>query len=488
MSKKTILVTGGAGFVGSHLCERLVAMGHTVISLDNYFTGTPENHCAGVEWREGSTSDIDRLVPEYIDIIYHLGEYSRVEQSLLEPEVVWRLNVAGTFAVLEFWRARKCKLVYAGSSSKFSDGGLGRDLSPYTWSKATNTELVRNYANWYDLTYAITYFYNVYGPSEIAHGPYSTLIAIFKEEMRHGQPLTVVSPGSQMRNFTHVDDTVAGLVLVGEKGENDEYGIGAQESYAVLDVAKMFGGEILMLPEHAGNRMTSSTDTSKLRALGWRQQVRLAEYIQEFLLSLKGHTKTDARILVFSTTFHPVEGLAEEALREVMAHMPEVQFDVITTAFSQDAKDAPSPLANVTVHRLGDGSSTDKYKLPFLGLQKARELQKDRSYLFAWGILASYATVAAIRLKRASKLPLLITLADQKLESLPLRSRILLKFILGEADQISTADSAQEKAAVGILGISKLSKNRMGDVFANQIRYLYNATLKGVRGKRHENR
>src|SRR6185436_15047840 len=203
---------------------------------------------------------------------------------------------------------RKCKLVYAGSSSKFSDGGLGRDLSPYTWTKATNTELVRNYGNWYGLTYAITYFYNVYGPGEIAHGPYSTLIAIFQEEMRHGQPLTVVSPGLQMRNFTHIDDTVAGLVIVGEKGENDEYGIGAQESYSVLDVAKQFltgpvGGEILMLPEHAGNRMTSSADTSKLRALGWRQQVRLTEYIQEFLSTLKDTKRADARILVFSTTF-----------------------------------------------------------------------------------------------------------------------------------------------------------------------------------------
>ena len=140
---KTILVTGGAGFVGSRLCRRLHAEGHLVISLDNYFTGSRDNHLEGVEYREGHTKDIALHIPEKIDILFHLGEYSRVEQSLLEPEIVWDLNAAGTFAVLEFWRSQRCKLVYAGSSTKFSDGGLGRNLSPYTWTKASNTELVK---------------------------------------------------------------------------------------------------------------------------------------------------------------------------------------------------------------------------------------------------------------------------------------------------------------------------------------------------------
>src|SRR4051812_36789334 len=116
MASKLILVTGGAGFIGSNLCERLVASGHRVISLDNYFTGSRENHVAGVEYREGHTKDIAKVVPETPDLIYHLGEYARVEQSLEEPALVYDLNAVGTFAVLEFWRAKKCKLVYAGSS------------------------------------------------------------------------------------------------------------------------------------------------------------------------------------------------------------------------------------------------------------------------------------------------------------------------------------------------------------------------------------
>ena len=137
--QKTIVVTGGAGFVGSRLCARLAQDGHRVISLDNYFTGSEVNHVVGVEYREGHTKDIAKHIPETPDLVYHLGEYSRVEISLTEPALVWDLNIAGTFGVLEFWRAKKCKLVYAGSSTKFADGGLGRMQSPYAWSKASNT-------------------------------------------------------------------------------------------------------------------------------------------------------------------------------------------------------------------------------------------------------------------------------------------------------------------------------------------------------------
>jgi UDP-glucose 4-epimerase len=281
---KTVLVTGGAGFIGSHLCEQLVKDGHRVISLDNYFTGSRDNFVKGVEYREGHTKDVATLVTEVPDIIFHLGEYSRVEVSLEEPAVVWDLNVAGTFGVLEFWRQKnkeaKCKLVYAGSSTKFGDGGLGRDQSPYAWTKASNSELVRNYAAWYALPYAITYFYNVYGPRERA-GKYGTVIEIFRQKYLRGQPLTVNSPGTQKRNFTYVKDIIAGLVLVGEKGEGDEFGLGAETAYSVLDIAKMFGGSIEMRPEVAGNRMSAALDTTRARTLGWETHGSLVEYIEQ---------------------------------------------------------------------------------------------------------------------------------------------------------------------------------------------------------------
>jgi len=285
---KKILVTGGAGFIGSHLCEKLAKnKNYQVYSLDNYFTGKQENHISNVTYIEGSTVDIESLVTFNPDMIYHLGEYSRVEQSFDDVQTVWELNKNGTFAVLEFVRKVGCKILYAGSSTRFGDGGLGRSASPYAWTKSSNTELVKNYGVWFNIPYAITYFYNVYGPREIQTGKYATLIAIFKEKMKNNQPLTVVSPGTQKRNFTHIDDIVNGLILVGENGYGDEFGIGSPESYSIQDIAKMFGGEIEMLPERKGNRMMADVVTAKTEALGWKPTRTIKEYIKQVLVQCK---------------------------------------------------------------------------------------------------------------------------------------------------------------------------------------------------------
>ena len=277
-----ILVTGGAGFVGSNLCEALAKdPQNDVYSLDNYFTGSRDNHVPGVTYIEGSTEHIFELINFTPDLIYHLGEYSRVEQSFEDIDKVLLFNKIGTLKVLEFCRKRVCKLVYAGSSTKFGDGGMGKDQSPYAWSKSSNTELIINYGNWYNLDYAIVYFYNVYGKREIRAGKYATLIALFTEKMKKGEPLTVVSPGTQQRNFTHIDDIVDGLLLVGQKGKGDGYGIGSPETYTVLKIAQLFGGEIQMLPERKGNRMTSKVITQKTEALGWKAKRHIKEFIEE---------------------------------------------------------------------------------------------------------------------------------------------------------------------------------------------------------------
>jgi len=276
-----ILVTGGAGFVGSHLCERLSQdKNNKVFSLDNYFTGSIDNHVPNVEYITGETADIERLVNFKPKIIYHLGEYSRVEQSFDDIELVSKYNQIGTFAVLEFVRKIGCKLIYAGSSTKFGDQGSGKNDSPYAWTKSANTELVQNYGKWFGISYAITYFYNVYGKREISIGKYATLIALFTELMKSGKPLTVVSPGTQIRNFTHVDDIVDGLIMIGKEGIGDGYGIGSPEAYSILDVAKLFGGDIKMLPERKGNRKSADVITEKTNDLGWSAKHKLKDYIR----------------------------------------------------------------------------------------------------------------------------------------------------------------------------------------------------------------
>lgn len=285
MSKvSTVLVTGGAGFVGSHLCEQLAADGHRVISLDNYFVGSTDNHVANVDYREGHTKEVAGQVTEDIDLIFHLGEYSRVHKSIEEPELVWDLNVAGTLAILEFWRAQQGKLVYAGSSTKSAatksaSGLAGRDLTPYTWAKAANSELVRNYGEWYELPYAITYFYNVYGPRERAWGDYGTVVETFRQNMLAGKPHRVNAPGTQTRAFTHVYDTVEALRLVGERGQGDNYCISAQEMHSIREVAELFGGPIEEHPQTKMSRSGVCEDISLMRELGWEPKHSLPDYI-----------------------------------------------------------------------------------------------------------------------------------------------------------------------------------------------------------------
>lgn len=281
-----ILVTGGAGFVGSHLCEELAKnSSNDVYSLDNYFTGNINNHVSNVTYLNGSTKDIEELVDFTPDVIFHLGEYSRVEQSFEDVSLVWEYNKLGTLAVLEFVRKTGAKLIYAGSSTKYGDDGSGRNQSPYAWSKSSNTELVKNYGEWFGINYAITYFYNVYGKREIESGKYATLIALYKSKMRINLPLTVVEPGTQLRNFTHVSDIINGLILVGELGFGDEYGIGNPEAYSIVDVARLFGGEVEFLPNRKGNRMSAQVITEKTKSLGWKPLVYLSDYINTLRLN-----------------------------------------------------------------------------------------------------------------------------------------------------------------------------------------------------------
>ena len=272
-----ILVTGGAGFVGSHLCERL-ANDNEVWSIDNYTTGTEINHVPNVNYVRMSTHEILSLQFNP-DLIYHLGEYARVEQSFEDVRAVFRQNSIGTIAVCEFAKEKNAKLVYAGSSTKFGD--VGPNSSPYAFTKSTNTQLVQNYGDWYGLKYAITYFYNVYGKREISEGNYATLIAKFLNLHKQGKDLPVTLPGTQLRNFTHVDDIVDGLVLVGATGLGDGYGIGSDEKYSIVDVVEMIGGSMVTQPEKKGNRKDAELVTDKTKALGWSPQKHLKDYIRE---------------------------------------------------------------------------------------------------------------------------------------------------------------------------------------------------------------
>lgn len=282
-----ILVTGGAGFIGSHLIHKLVRFGHDVISLDDYSMGSKDNHQPNrslaphfLDYREGHTRDVAALVPESVDLIIHLGEYSRVESSIHDIKQVIASNELGTAAVFAYWQNKKCAMMYAGSSTKFAQPDEIA-ASPYARTKAKNVRTAKAIALGTGLFLAIPYFYNVYGPGERPASDNGTLIETFRQQLFDGVALTVVSPGTQRRTFTHVADTVDGIMALLELDVPGEFPIAGLDTFSVHDVATMFGGDVRWLSPRIGNRMDSPVDRQPMARFGWKPIRRLEWYISQ---------------------------------------------------------------------------------------------------------------------------------------------------------------------------------------------------------------
>jgi len=289
---KIILVTGGAGHVGSHIIEQLVKdPSNKVISLDNYFNGSTDNHIAGAEYRQGHTKNIDELIPETPDVVFHLGEYARIAPSFDDVEKVFDMNTVGTFAVVEFCRKRKVgKLVYAASSTKFATNGEERHANPYSFTKANNVDLINNYGKWYNLPYAICYFYNAYGPREKGEGKYGTLIAKYQDIYLNNGKFTVNKPGTQKRNFTYVGDLARGIILAAEKGNGDGYTLGSKKEYPIIEIAQAFGGPIEYKDGYPGRSESGEAPNKAREELGWDTTINIIDYIKDFI---KKHPRKD---------------------------------------------------------------------------------------------------------------------------------------------------------------------------------------------------
>ena len=276
-----ILIIGGAGFIGSHLCESY-SNNHNVTSLDNYISGKKDNHITGIEYLSMDAKDILSIEPKY-DLIFHLGEYSRVEQSLNKIDFVLENNSRPILNILKFAKQSNAKLVYAGSSTKFADDGQNKFLSPYAFSKWQNSELVKFYCEMNDLSYAITYFYNVYGGRENQEGEFATVIAKFLYLKKMSIKLKITKPGTQTRNFTHINDTINALMLIAEKGNGDEYGIAHPDKYSIENIAKLISDDYEYIEGTVANRMDSTILTKKTIALGWKAEHNLLDYIKSKL-------------------------------------------------------------------------------------------------------------------------------------------------------------------------------------------------------------
>jgi UDP-glucose 4-epimerase len=282
---KNILVTGGAGFIGTNLIKRLKKEGHNITSIDSYISGKVTNHVEGVNYVKLNTKDFNKNNSLYytnFDVVFHLGEYSRIVSSFDDINEVWLSNSLGTFNVIEYCKKNKIKLIYAGSSTKFAQEGI--DHSPYSFTKSKSAELVKNYNKWFDLDYSICYFYNVFGEgydSSPVNG-YESVISVFEKQYKNGQPLTICGDGQQSRSFTYVGDIVDGLIKSWKYSKNGEFQLNNENTYTILEIAKMFSDNITFIPARKGDRLTSSTTNNNSREiLNWETTKNVDEWIKE---------------------------------------------------------------------------------------------------------------------------------------------------------------------------------------------------------------
>ena len=289
--KKNVIITGGAGFIGSNLVEFILKnkLANNIYVIDNYSSGSKKNHIKNkiIRYINNDTENIFKirqLSKIKIDYIFHLAEFSRIVQSFEYFDNCWESNVQGTKKIIEFALHKNAKLIYSASSSKFGSEN-NQYLSPYAWTKAKNVELIKCYKEWYGLKYVICYFYNVYGPRQIKNHYMSAVIGIFENQYLNNEPLTVVSPGNQKRDFTHVYDIVDGFVEAGFNKINQEYQLASGKLLSLLQVAKMFNHKIKMIPKRPGERWSSKRDSliKSKRDLKFKPKYSLSEYIKEFL-------------------------------------------------------------------------------------------------------------------------------------------------------------------------------------------------------------
>ena len=289
--KNILVVTGGAGFVGSNLISFLLKnTKHKIISLDNYSSGSKKNHVIHkrVKYFNSHTKEVNQSLNRYkskINTIFHFGEFSRIYQSFNNMNECIQSNTIGSNAIFDFCLKNKIKLVYSATSASLGNHGKDKNLSPYAFTKSKNIEFLENLRKWFNFKYEVIFFYNVYGPNQIRKGTMATVIGIFEDCYLKKKPMPVVKPGSKSRRFTHIDDTIKVCFKAWKLNKSRYYSISNKKSYSITEVAKLFNSKIKFLSPRKGERfasaLTSIYESSKVyKNFG---KISLKKYVEEFL-------------------------------------------------------------------------------------------------------------------------------------------------------------------------------------------------------------
>jgi UDP-glucose 4-epimerase len=274
------LVTGGSGFIGSHLVDKLVSLNHEVFSLDCALCKC-ENPKA--TYRYGFVQNIESFLFSYdFDFIFHLAALPRIQPSFKDTINVHDSNTTGTFKILEFAKKSKSRVIFAGSSSVLHD----IYANPYAFSKSIGEQYCVLYNKIFQVPVAIARFFNVYGPRQIEEGEYATVVGIFEKQKKQNKNLTITGDGEQRRDFTHVDDIVSGLVCIMKTDWDFEiFNLGSGKNYSINEIASFFNSPVEYIEPRKGEAKTTLADIEyTCIKTQWNPVVDIKDYIKKQII------------------------------------------------------------------------------------------------------------------------------------------------------------------------------------------------------------
>ena len=499
---KTILITGGAGFIGSHLCKKYLDEGHRVICLDNLQTTS------------GSTRNIDELflnpnfsfrkhdiieplnIREKIDWIFNFacsGSYTSYQYN---PVHTMRTSVIGVDNMIQLALRDNARFIHASTSEIYGDpevmpqketyNGNVNSLGPracYDEGKRAAETLCMDYHREKGVDVKIVRIFNSYGPNMDPND--GRAVTNFIINALDGKDLVIYGDGTYTRSFQYIDDLIAGI----DKMMNKDDFVGPVNLGNPVEFTMQELAELAIKLTNSNSKIVyeaGATDDPKRRKpdislakqnLDWEPKVKLEEGLVNTIEYFKTVVRPEKKVLIFATTYYPELGPAEQALYDLSKEMPDTEFHIITSKFTKGQSDIEQ-IGTDTVHRIGFGNTSDKFLLPIMGVLKARKLKKEHNYVFVWSVMASYAGLAAALLKLMKKdVIFLISLADDEAKGRGgYFKNKFYNFVFDNADSVYVRDEDESST---LLDTISNKKSRGGDAksFMNRVRLTYSDML-----------
>lgn len=482
-SSKTILITGGAGFIGSHLSDHFIQAGHQVICLDSFFSGKKENIAHLLGHKNFTLIKHNIIYPlnkkfDKLDELYNLACPASPQQYQFDPVLTLRTSVDGLRHMLDLALRHNAKLLQASTSEVYGDplehpqqeGYFGNvdplgQRSCYDEGKRAAETLAKDYSVQYGLDVRLVRLFNIYGPRMMFND--GRVISNFILQALLGEEITIHGQGQQSRSFMYIDDLIdafhklmsADKSLVGL----GPFNLGNPDERTILSLAQDIKQaaasnspitfiDYADIPERQGDPQKRCPDISKMRTtLNWQPRCDFAAGLKKTIDDFKHRLANKTKILICAPAYLPLKGPAEEAVKEITDRLIGYDFDLLSARLD---KHLPiyEKIGRVNLYRLGPPGRLAKYLLPLTSFLKARKLNKTNHYEAVWGIMASYGALSGLIFSFFSRIALLVSLYEgQTATPSPLRKKLIkpwqhLIFKRAHHLQVVSALSAEQQS------------------------------------------